>query len=162
MEDSNDWGLKLVQLRGPLMPNGIGPVEVEWMPGTEGTAISDFPYFRSNILCMSIRAHADLHDLIDKCGQWISLTGLDYIAFYCTNIVDVLDNDLTDRYRSKSGISSVHATSFVPILKHAAVSKGPIFRVPEIPSKHFVDEDFIDIYRIAGLTGLEFYPVLLS
>lgn len=163
VEDTDNWGRRLIAVRMDPVAATWHPVPVEWVPETAARAIADFPQFWSGMLCVSKGGVAALAGLLDDAGEFLALTGLndEYIAWHCLRTVDAMDRQASDdAIKAAKGIS-FHSPTFVPTLRTDRVPpETGVFRIPESFQKVFVRQQFVDNYRDAGLTGLDFLPVL--
>lgn len=161
-EDELSVGRKLIKLRGKPLPHDFGLINVEWTRGTRrGRKVADFPNSSFALLFMSFAAHDAMYSLLDPNGSWIKLIGLDYIAFYCEQWVDAIDDARTTAALQKIDYGSLHSPTFVPILRCDRIPLCDIFQAVGTPGKFFVSQQFRDKYENWRLTGLEFSEVTL-
>jgi len=162
IEDANNWGRRLISVRIDPVADGWEPIPVEWVPATARRIAPDFPQFWSGMLCISKRAVAALARHLDGAGEFLPLLGLngEYTAWHCLRTVDAIDERATnEKALVKKGIS-FHRPTLVPVLLTGRVPVDcNVFRVPQSFQKIFVRERFVEVYRSAELTGLDFLPV---
>ena len=164
IEDSDDWARRLTKVRHDPVADGWEPVPVEWLPETSGRAIPDFPNFWGGMLCASRRAVAVLGSYLQQGGEFLQLRGLEgeYIAWHCRRTIDVLNQPATEEAVKEMKGRVFSSPTFVPrLLLDEIPDDYDVFRVPQSFQKVFVRRRFLDAYRHAGLTGLEFLPVPL-
>ena len=158
-ENRNDWGARLSLLREQPVPQDFGPVEVEWTPETFQRSAADFVNFRTDLKCINYESSVLFDDIFKESGQMIRLSGLNYIAYYCTYFSDCISSYHTENKLKHSIFSSLHSPKFCPVLERCKLPNVSIFHIPESNNKFFVDEVFKNIYDHNELTGLEFFPV---
>lgn len=159
VESEKDWGIKIARLKGQPIDFPLAPIEVEWIPETLNRRICDVPNFRSNLKCVSRCAASKLAKLFEKNGEWLELSGLDYNAFYCLNIVDTMAEEPTKKLLNRSDFWSFHDPRFSPVLRRRLLPEADVFRIPQSISKIFVSSGFKDAFQKAHFTGLNFIPV---
>ncbi len=162
VENDDDWGLQVANLKGNSVGPDFGPINIEWTPETINRDICDFPNFRPNLLCISRRAADILRAILEPEGELIDLCGLDdrYMAFYCLNVVNALSH--IDIKPDETRFGTFHSPTFAPTLSSIALPSAEIFRIPESISKLFVSERFKYLCDSNSLTGLEFVKTPLT
>lgn len=162
VQDSNDWGRRLIKVRDSPVADGWEPVPVEWLPETAGRAIPDFPNFWGGLLCTSRRAIAVLGAYLQQGGEFLQLLGLDgeYVAWHCLRTIDALNQPATDKAVREARGKVFSSPTFVPnLLLNEIPDDCDVFRVTQSFQKIFVRQRFLDAYRQADLKGLECLPV---
>jgi hypothetical protein len=140
------------------------PVGIKWTPlATEwidddlnaGKPKSDFPTLGSTPV-FSERAIDTLVDLLVEHGEVLPLALVDgggYFIFNTTRTVDALDEERSSvvRFPSSGRIMRIDKYAFsgdAPLF--------PIFRIPQMRSKVFVTDPFVERVTDSALTGFDF------
>lgn len=155
---SDDDGLTLARIRHAPVAASWLPIDVEWLPETQGRPLCDFPIFTPIVRCMSLRAATALQPFLSGNVELLPLRGEEgYLGFHCINWLDAADLVGINPDRT-----SIHSTMFVPKLKAHVISSQHVFSVPQMIAKLFVSSEVERAIRESSLTGLEFYEVELT
>jgi hypothetical protein len=120
--------------------------------------LSDNPYLGANVQIISDRAAHTLGYLLRGCGELLPLK-FERDRYWAVNIdryVDCLDygNSQLRFFDFSDRIMSIDRFAL-----HSHKIDCDAFRMPQIPSAHFVSARFVDLANASGLTGFDFEEV---
>lgn len=120
-------------------------------------AESDAPWFGSDALIFRQRALEALEPLLSQHGELLPLSCPDahVVMYNPTHVIDALDERASSVVRLPGG-------TIVNIREHVFRTEpaAEIFKIPNLrPSPTYVRQRFVDVWKSAGLRGLEFKQV---
>lgn len=160
-EAGNEIGIQLVKVKFEPIKGCFDPLKIKWLPESIKEDICDFPNFRSQFTCMSDKAYNCLKSLIEDSGEFLELYGieLNYTAFHCLTVYDALDKETVSEIMGRNKFFSLGDPSTALPLMSEKIGNSPIFHIPEVRNKFFVNQEFKEIYEKNLLTGLRFDEV---
>ncbi len=137
------------------------PIRVELIGEDEGRALSpcDSPWLGEHALIFRIRALDAMRELLEQSGELLPLACADshLSVFNCTHLLDALDASASDLVRFSSG-RVMHIGRYV--FRKEVIGDAAVFKIPDLrASPTYLSERFVDAWRAAGLTGLEFQEI---
>lgn len=149
-------GAVLSRVRHSAVGDHWSPLPVKWVSETRNRMVCDFPIFHPIVRAVSKKALDAIHPMLVGSAETLPLAGLNgaYVGLHCVRWVEgcVVGDE-------RSVVSSVHAPEYVPTLAHDACRGLDYFGVPELITKVFVSQAFVDAYIRSELTGLDFLAV---
>jgi hypothetical protein len=119
---------------------------------------SDAPWLGTNALVLRPRAMLALAQVWAANGELLPLQcpGARLSLFSVTRRLDALDEDASSIERFRDGrIMMVNRHVF----RDDIVGEHPVFMLAQLPTTLFFSQRFVDLWRSAGLTGIEFKQV---
>lgn len=134
------------------------PLAAEWIDDAlnEGKPESDFPTLGSTPV-FSRRAVDALSDMLIENGELLplALANGNYFVYNTTRVIDALDEERSELVRLSTG----RVMRVVKYVFHQTVGFTPVFRIPQLRTKVFVTDRFMERVTTAGLTGFALKPV---
>jgi len=120
----------------------------------------DAPWLGSHVLILRPRAVAALGKVLRDYGELLPVPcdNAEVALFNVTHILEALDEAASTiaRFRNSDRIMEIEHYAF----RESVIGDSIIFKIPcHQSSSIFLTEAFIDLWRSAGLTGLDFTPV---
>jgi hypothetical protein len=122
--------------------------------------VSDAPFHGHHAFIFKPRAVAALGPLLRANGELLPVQceGEDLMIYNPTRVLDALDEDASElvRFKSSGSVALIKRYAFRPDV----IKDVDIFKIPNVRnSPTFVGQRFIDIWKSAGLVGLDFNQV---
>jgi hypothetical protein len=134
------------------------PLSMELIRNDEGKRLveSDSPWLGSYTLLLRPKAIAALHEMLLQYGELLPMhcAGAEIWLYNVTNVIDALDEAASTIDRFPDGRIILVKR---PVLRKEVVGNDDIFKVSRRRADSICfSQRFVDLWRSAGLTGIEF------
>jgi hypothetical protein len=159
--DDSDFFTIAELCNGAALAKTWKPLEMKLVRVDYGKQLreSDSPWLESSILIVRPRVIWALGPLLRTYGELLPLNcvGAELWLYNVTRVIDALDEAASTIRRLRDGRATLIAR---PAFHKEAIENNDVFKISR-PKRHsiYCSQHFVDLWRAAGLTGLEFKHV---